>query len=152
MDELVTLSDRSWYCATIVVRIEVADDPRTVVHKNTLLVHALDDDDAYERAIELGKGHDLDYINPMGKAVSSRFLGLASLLVVHDELDHGAELFFEEEVGLEPDRVAAMVRPRDELEVFRAPPSNDDVPNYASVEVVEEARRFIRGEAKGPPN
>ena len=35
---------------------------------------------------------------------------------------------------------------------FRPPPSNDDVPNYASVEVVEEARRFIRGEGKGPPN
>ena len=85
----------SWYYATVVVRIDVAGDERVVIHKNTFLVRALHDDDAYARAIELGREHERDDINPAGKAVRIRFLGLHALGRIYDELEHGAELFWD---------------------------------------------------------
>ena len=44
----------SWYLADLVVRFDVQDDPRGVVHINRCLVEAHDAEEAYVKATALG--------------------------------------------------------------------------------------------------
>lgn len=46
---------RQWYVADIIIEIVVQRDPRNVVHINTVLVRAANDEEAYLKAIELGR-------------------------------------------------------------------------------------------------
>ena len=88
--------DAKWYIADVVMQIRVDGDPRTLVHINTLLVRADSPDEAYEKALDLGRGQDSIYENPEGREVSITFRGLQDLNVIHDPLEHGAELCYAE--------------------------------------------------------
>jgi hypothetical protein len=88
--------DAKWYLAEIVQQITVEGDPNNVVHNNMVLVRADSPEDAYARAVELGAARELSYENPEGKGVTIRFKGLHDLNVIHDELEHGAELIYSE--------------------------------------------------------
>ena len=55
--------DAQWYLAEIVQELTVAEDLRNVVWHNLTLIHASSPDDAYERAIALGKLGDTEYLN-----------------------------------------------------------------------------------------
>lgn len=55
------------------------------------MIHAKSPEDAYRRAIELGKQGESTYQNPAGRNVI-KFRGIKELDVVHDQLEHGAEL------------------------------------------------------------
>ena len=48
----------NWYLADLVVRFDVQDDPRGVVHINRCLVEAHDAEEAYVKAMALGKEYD----------------------------------------------------------------------------------------------
>ena len=111
--------DAEWYLADLVVEIRVEDDPRCVVHVNSVLVNAKSPGEAYEKALDLGvKQVGEPYLNPAGKRVDSRFIGIQDLAVIHDKLEHGAELFFVERSDLQSEEVRAMIPARDELSVF----------------------------------
>ena len=90
--------DAEWYPAEIVQELTVANDPRNVVWRNLTLVHADSPDDAYAQAVALGQSGDTEYLNPAGKLVTTRFQGLSFLDVIHDPLEHGAELMFQSSV------------------------------------------------------
>src|ERR1051326_8553972 len=90
-----------WRLAKIVEEITVEGGPRNVVHRNTRLIRADSAEDAYEYALKFGEECEMSYPNPDGKLVKSRFRGLAELSPIHDELEHGAELFYTEDVGLD---------------------------------------------------
>src|SRR6516162_6964705 len=90
--------DAKWYIGWIVLEFVIEDDPRNVVHINTLLIEANSPDDAYKKALELGKSQEMEYLNTDGKVVKVKFRGLRELNVIHDELEHGAELFYHQEV------------------------------------------------------
>jgi hypothetical protein len=130
-----------WFIAEVVVRIRVAGDRRDVVHANFLLVRADTPARAYVRACALGRAEEMTYRNPAGKKVTARFLGLRELHVVHDELEDGAELLFEEHVGISTAAARSLVRPRSKLAVFR-PIERSPKPDYASGEVVVEAKKL----------
>jgi len=130
-----------WYLADLIVEIRVEDDPRSVVHINTLLVHASSPIDAYEKALLLGEKQVGDpYLNPAGRRVESRFVGLKDLAVIHEKLEHGAELFFVERADMQPDEVLAMVQPRDKLSVFAEiePPVG---PDYSSGQIAADYKK-----------
>jgi hypothetical protein len=130
-----------WYVAEIVEEIRVEGDERNVVHRILVLVDASSPEDAYRRAMELGQQSELTWQNPKGRTVVSRFRGLSELDVVHDPLEHGAELCFFEDISVPEERVAAWVRNKERLNVFREiEPSTG--PDYSCKEVVEEARRL----------
>ncbi len=91
----------------------------------------------YQKAIELGDAGEQSYENPKGKAVTVRFRGLHDLNVIHDELEHGAELIYSEEEDLDEAAIRAWVNPKEELGVF-LPITPSTGPDYRSREVFEE--------------
>jgi hypothetical protein len=132
----------SWYIAEIVEEISVEDDARHVLHKNLILVHADSPESAYQKALALGKEEELSYPNPAGKLVRITFRGLGELNIVHDELEHGAELIYEERIGLSNEEIEKCVRSKEELAVFR-PPEPTTGPDYSSKEIMDDANRLL---------
>jgi hypothetical protein len=135
-----------WYLAEIVQQITVDGDPRNVVHTNQVLVRADSPEEAYQKAIELGTAGAMSYENPDGKQVTFRFRGLHDLNVIHDELEHGTEIIYSEDVDLDESRIQRWISPKEELGVFR-PISPSKGPDYRSGEVMEmlyEQRPHLR--------
>lgn len=136
--------DANWYLVWLVEEIIVEDDPRNIVHTNLMLVRADSPDEAYEKAIELGKESEISYENPDGKSVVHVFRGIKDLNVIHDELEHGAELNYEERIGVSNDEIERMVPPKEQLTIFR-PDEVSENPNYMPKDIAEELeRRFGR--------
>jgi hypothetical protein len=125
-----------WYLADIVEQITVEDDPRNVVHTNMVLVRADSPEEAYEKAMELGKAGEMAYENPVGKRVSKTFRGLRDLNVIHDKLKHGAELIYSESIDMDEDDIQCWVSPKEELGVF-APRTPSSGPDYRAKDIVE---------------
>ncbi len=71
------------------------------------------------------------YENSDGDLVTVIFRGLHNLLVIYDDLEHGAELAYSEKIGLSEAAVQALLAAKSELAVFRPriPPSRSK-PNY----------------------
>jgi hypothetical protein len=132
-----------WYLATLIEEITVEGENLNVVHKNLVLVRADSPEQSYEKAIELGVQSEMNYDNPQGKRVEVRFKGLNDLVVVYEELEHGAELRYEEIIGLAKDEVQRLVRRKEDLSVFR-PITPTKGPDYSSAEVLDEASKLIR--------
>jgi hypothetical protein len=123
--------DAQWYLAEIVEEIKVEDDPRNVVHANLMLIRADSPDEAYDRALQLGKEGEMRYHNPAGKEVSARFRGLKSLGVIYDKLEHGAELRYSERIAMPEEETQKLLVPKEQLEVFR-PIRRSEGPDYSS--------------------
>jgi hypothetical protein len=88
-----------WYLADLVEEIRVAGERRNVVHTNRTLIRADSPEEAHKKAVALGKGGDTKYKNLAGKTVTIRFRGIRELDVIHDELEHGAEIAFNRNIG-----------------------------------------------------
>jgi hypothetical protein len=129
--------DAKWYLAEIVQQITVEGDPRNVVHTNLVLVRADSPEDAYQKAMELGAAGDQSYENMDGKCVAFRFRGLHDLNVIHDELEHGAELIYSEKMDFDESAIQEWVTPKEELGIF-LPITPSTGPDYASRDVLEE--------------
>jgi hypothetical protein len=129
--------DAKWYLAEIVEQITVEGDPRNVVHTNLVLVRADSPEEAYQKATELGSAGEQTYENPAGKRVAFRFRGLRGLNVIHDELEHGAELSYSENLDMDDSAITEWVTPKEKLGVFR-PITPSTGPDYKSRDVLEE--------------
>lgn len=134
--------DAEWYLAEIVQELTVVDDPRNLIWRNLTLIHASSPDEAYERALEIGRSGDTEYLNPAGKMVTTRFRGLSFLDVIHDPFEHGAELMFQSTVGVTPDDLRKLLLSKEELQLFR-PPAGVDGPDVVSAEVVQELEKRL---------
>ncbi|MGH9767019.1 MAG: DUF4288 domain-containing protein [Blastocatellia bacterium] len=132
--------DAKWYLAWIVQEITVEGDPRNIIHINEILIRADSPDDAYVRALELGKQAEMTYENPDGQRVVSAFLGLQDLQVIHDELEHGAELSYREKIDVSDEEIERMISAKDELGVFLLIESSEH-PNYMPNEIWEDLQR-----------
>lgn len=127
----------NWYLADLVVRFDVQDDPRGVVHINRCLVEAHDAEEAYVKANALGKEYDQSYPNPAGKQVRGRFLGLFDLLEIYEPLEDGSEIAYEERIGMSDLEARRLVSTREQLGVFRKEfPSAP--PDYSAAELIHE--------------
>ncbi len=135
--------DARWYLAEIVMEIAIQDDPRNVVHLNTTLVRADSPDEAYQRAQELGAEGATSYKNSHQKMVTIRYRGLRSLEVIHEELEHGAELAYSERVAVREEEIAKLITAKGKLGVFR-PIMSSQAPDYGSSEVREEALKLLQ--------
>lgn len=137
--------DAKWWIAELVEEIRVQGEKQNVVHLNTLLIRADSPDEAYERALELGRAGNTQYENPARRKVRIRFRGISHLDVIHDELEHGAELWFDEKRGVSEDRIRHRLKRKHELEAFLPPGYMRKRfrarPDYSSREVLEEVKR-----------
>lgn len=131
-----------WFVAELVMEITVMGDHRNIVHKNLLLVGANSADEAYEKARELGAQSETQFENPSGNTVRIVFRGISKLHVIHDRLEHGAELMYEEEIGLTANEINRLIPPRETLSIFRAITPTEG-PDYSSKEILDEVRRDI---------
>jgi hypothetical protein len=133
--------DARWYIAQVVIELTVAGESRNIVHINHLLVRADSPQEAYEKALRMGGEHETTYLNADKKEVRGRFRGLRNLTVVYDALEDGAELLYEERVGLSQQELAALVNPVEALAIFK-PIERSQGPDYGSEEIRREAKRL----------
>lgn len=140
--------DAKWYLADIVVEHKIEDEPRNVIHINTMLVRANLPERAYARALKLGQEAEHEYKNTDGKTVQVVFRGLRDLNVIYDKLRSGAELIYQERIGQTEEQVASLISPKGELGVFeeRRKPSKDK-PNYMPGDVMEMLKEAGFGES-----
>jgi len=131
------MPNKQWYLAEIVMHITVENDPRPVVHTNMVLVEASSNEEAYEKALQLGKEEEQTYENIEGKQVEFRFRGLHDLNLIHDELEHGAEIIYSEDIGMNESQIEALVAPKQNLGIF-APRKPTSGPDYASGDVMRK--------------
>jgi hypothetical protein len=71
------------------------------------------------------------------------FRGLRSLDVIHEELEHGADLAFSERVAVPEDEIAKLVIAKEQLEAFK-PVAPSQAPDYGSRGVREAASKIVR--------
>ena len=129
-------ADARWFLADLVIEFRVEDDSRNVVHINTVLVGADSAKEAYAKAMALGMDEERTYENPEGKAVAVSFRGLHELSVIHEPLEHGAELWYSEKIDLTEDEVLDLLR-HASLAVFsEAQPSQG--PNYMPKGIMDQ--------------
>ncbi len=129
--------DAKWYIAQIVEEIRVQGERRNVVHTNEVLIRADSPEEAYRKALTLGRQGNTRYKNPEGKAVTIRFRGLRDLNVIHDELEHGCEIGFTRDTAVTEKRIRNWISQKKSLGVS-APIRPFEGPDYASAEVIEE--------------
>jgi hypothetical protein len=109
---------------------------------NLCLIEASRPAIAHRKALALGKAAETTCLNPKGRKVSIEFLGLRNLNVVYDRLEHGAELLYDEYVGLTATAARKLVTTRQDLAVFR-PIEPSSGPDYSSAEALEAALKLI---------
>jgi hypothetical protein len=135
--------DAKWYIAELVMEFQIEGDARNVVHVNIVLIRADSPEEAFEKAEQLGREAEDTYKNPDNRTVIVTYRGMRALNVIHDELEHGAELMYEEKIAVCEDKLQAMLTPKSELAIFRPwQPKDSSVPDYSSKEVMEEVRRM----------
>src|SRR4051794_30065638 len=115
-------NDARWYLADVVLEHTVEGDPRNLVHVNIRLVEADSPEQAFAKATALGRESEQVYTNTAGREVRIRFRGLRELNVIHDELEDGAELTYEESAAVPEPELAGWIRPRGRLAAFRGRP------------------------------
>lgn len=146
-----------WYLADVVMEFRIAAEPRSVVHVNTLLVHACSPDEAYEKAVELGREAESKYPNTDGAEVTVVFRGLQDLNVIHDALGHGTELAYSEKVGMSDEEIAGLVKDKPQLGAF-AEWEVKNGPNYMPQNIADQLRRAgvsdvqLRGDPASVPD
>jgi hypothetical protein len=114
--------DAKWFLAEIVLEINVAGHSDNTVHTNLVLIRADSPDEAYIKAEELGRVSNLTYTNPDGELVTSKYRGLRDLNVIHGELEDGAELTYQERIGMPETEIEKWVSQKNDLGVFLADP------------------------------
>lgn len=131
-----------WYIAEIVMEITVAEDPRNVVHQNFVLISANSAGAAYDKASTIGTNGETSYLNPDGKLVQIRFRGIADLDAIYEDLEDGAEVMFRYRVGVSSEELRSSIPGRERLRAF-LPPKRAQGPDYASAEVIGDAKRLF---------
>jgi hypothetical protein len=136
-----------WYVAEILEEITVQGDSRNVLHRNLVLIRASSPDEAYERAVAIGRQGEITYENPAGRSVSIRFRGLKDLNVVYDELEHGTELLYSEQVSVSDEEIASLVVPKEQLSVFQEIVPTQG-PDYGCKEIEEEVEKLLSSQSQ----
>jgi hypothetical protein len=115
-----------WWIASYIERFEFYDEDtansnrRCLAWENTLLIRARNREEAYRKAVRLGRLADGSEASDAGTGRKGawRFEGLTSLLPVYEELEDGAEILWIEHEGKTVRKIQDRVRAKHELEVF----------------------------------
>ncbi|XHX75748.1 MAG: DUF4288 domain-containing protein [Stenomitos frigidus ULC029] len=141
--------DAKWYIAELVMECQIEGELSNVVHIDIILVRADSPEEAFEKAEQLGREGEVSYLNPKDQRATWSYRGLRDLNVIHDELEHGTELLFEEEIGISEDKVKALLTAKSQLNVFRPnEPREPSYPNYISKEIMDEVLDMMRDDAE----
>jgi len=133
-----------WYIAELVMEITVHGARCNALHRNLVLINAHSPEEAYQKAIDTGRGGETDYRNLQDQLVEIRFRGVSKLDFIYEPLVDGAELYFEEQLAVPESEIQNMIPPKEKLDAFTPPsPGRERDPDYRSKTVVEEAVRML---------
>ncbi len=133
-----------WFVAEIIVEIKVGKQPNNVVHTNTLLIEAVNAEEAYRKSIKLGEAENSEYKNPKGEIVTSKFRGLRDINQVHEDLEHGTELFYEEDIDIPEKKILSWATSKDELTIFRKSQKPKNMPDYSDGEIAQAYDKYLK--------
>ena len=119
-------ADAKWYLAEIVEEVRIEGEIENIVHTNMVLVRADSPEEAYERAIRLGKEGEMTYTNPENKTVHTIYRGLRDLNVIHGDLEHGTELIYSKQTDMSESDLARWISRKEDLGVFRPRDTSGD--------------------------
>jgi hypothetical protein len=138
--------DAQWFIAQLVEEFRVEGSKRNAIHINFVLIEASSPNEAHRKAIKLGRQANNEWLNPKGKKVVHRFLGLRDLEVIYFPLEHGCEIKFEERLGVGPAALRKLLRKRSDLEAFRPVPLRRPRgrPDYSSKEIMDIVGEKLR--------
>ena len=124
--------DAEWYIAEMVMEITVHGARCNVLHRNLILLKARSPQEAYDKAIQTGQDGQTTHTNPKNQLVEIRFRGISKLDVVYDAIEDGAELAYEELLGVPETQIQQMIPPKEKLEAFIPPnPGQEHDPEEA---------------------
>ena len=121
----VFTSPVNWYIAGIMLRFEVAGENkdnfnrRTIAWENQHLVKAKNPDEAYKKALKIGKESESKYTNTDGESVKWVFEGLTTLIALYEELKDGAEVIWIEHENKAVKTIKGRIKSKENLEVFQ---------------------------------
>lgn len=128
-------SPHGWWIASYIERAVWDDDPdpapnsRCTTWENTIILQAPDREAAYRKAIDLASQQSSAFADESGKRTGHWvFDGLTSLLAIHDKLEDGAEVLWEEHENRTVAKVRSWVKEKHELEAFDDTPAVGDLP------------------------
>jgi hypothetical protein len=130
--------DARWYWADIILEHLIEDDPRNVIHINMTLIEAHSPQQAYEKAMALGRSQATSYKNTAGKKVRVKFRGLRQLDVIHDGLLDGEEITWSRRIRQTPAQVRKLRTKKRQLNVFRPIEPEFNQPNLLSGDIVDQ--------------
>ena len=143
--------DAEWFVAVLLMEITVEGATRNVVHRNLTLISATTAEAAYTKALEWGKKGESTYGNQAGQRVEIKFRGIAELDVVIDPLEDGAELFFSESVGVQPEEIETSIPPKELLQAFRKPSLLKTYdPDYRSKQILDQVAQMLVEDGQDP--
>ena len=107
-----------WYVAVLIVKLGVSGflEKRPLFDRQFKLLRAASPQKAYQKALKLGKQECFFYLNPDGRRVTWRFVGIADLKKVDSGNVYDSGEIYSIVLRGNPERE---VRRKDELAVFR---------------------------------
>lgn len=122
---MLLVSPVNWYIAGIMIRFEGNDENqnnvnrRCLVWENQHLIKAKNPDEAYKKALKIGKDSESEYVNTDGESVRWIFEGLTTLIPVYEELEDGAEIMWIKHENKAVKTIRSRVKSKENLEVFQ---------------------------------
>lgn len=124
-----------WFVATIITKCEIegaSSIDELTCSQDIFVIHTSSREEAYERAIEIGKSQEQSYLNANGQKVLWKFLGLENLEELpHKVIRDGVEIWGRIFHSNDPD---ALVVKREGLSVFY----QDEIKNLTAAEIIGE--------------
>jgi hypothetical protein len=117
------ISPVGWYVASYLIRFTEINDPnnenqeeRFISWENTVIVKAIDLDEAYEKAVKIAHETTEPYLGgPDAVPVQWVFEGITELLPIYEELEDGAEIMWAEHKPRKLKNLQKLVRSRNEI-------------------------------------
>jgi hypothetical protein len=111
--------EKIWYLAELIEQIEVEGYDNIRLWVNCILVHAVDAEEAYQKALQFGDAKNSEHLNSEGERVTHAFRGLRGLYEIYEELEDGAEIIYEDYEDIARERIDKMIKKKEELAVFQ---------------------------------
>ena len=108
-----------WYLAQLIQVFTCETWNSQRVYINYVLLKAIHDEAAFEKAMRMGKLYSGDIRNSDDELITTSFAGLRELFSLGPELFDGLELFYKDEHPVSSEMLSKMITPKSELRIFR---------------------------------
>jgi hypothetical protein len=111
-------TEKKWYLADVLEAFRVEGEENELLYINAILVHAIDAEEAYTKALAFGARSNYEYLNTDGVLVTVTFRGLRSLVEIYEEFADGSEIAYSQYENISSAEIDRKATPKHELAVF----------------------------------